>query len=162
MNGAEEVSVECPNCTTRIRQLEEAYRQHRRMQAAIDLSVPELEAAEASWQQQVADLTEQLRLARQPRPSLPATPTHLWLGLAKVHLERLHNYAGKAQVLMVAWLFFRDPSIPWHWWYLPVGLLGVGLLIWVDHRYIIPAELEQCMRLNPMWMSFLQQQKPAA
>lgn len=84
------------------------------------------------------------------------------LGLGKVYLERLHNYAGKVQFFMVAWLFFRDPAMEWRWFYWPLAGVGVLLLLWVDHTFIVPAELKVCMDLNPGWQALLDKIQPVS
>ena len=76
-----------------------------------------------------------------------------WVGLAKFYVERLHGYAGKVQFFMVCWLFFQ--TVPWTPLYIVGAILGVPLLLWLDIRYIAPAEYDTSARLNPLWQETL-------
>ena len=72
------------------------------------------------------------------------------LGSVKFYLDRLHQYAGKVQFLMVCWLFFQ--TVPWSWWILAGVLAGIPLLLWADLRYVVPSEFEMYMMKNPVWV----------
>jgi hypothetical protein len=65
------------------------------------------------------------------------------LGVGKVYIDRISWYVSKIQMLMVAWLFFRD--VGWSWWY-TVILLSVPFVLWVERKYVLPQETNYVMR----------------
>ena len=72
------------------------------------------------------------------------------LGKLKVHLERQRNYYS-----MFALLFLVVTSDSWEWWYLLIMIVLLPISVYIDSKYVLPAEFKYIWLKNPEYKNLL-------
>jgi hypothetical protein len=62
------------------------------------------------------------------------------IGMVKVYLQRVLQYAGLANFVMLLYLTQKETANFW-WYAAGVGVLGV-VFLWYDNKHVISAELD--------------------
>lgn len=68
------------------------------------------------------------------------------IGLGKLAFNRSREHFAFGQFGILLYLLVKD--IGWHWWYLFLIPVYLAFLIFVDFKYIYPAELKASFDLN--------------
>jgi len=68
------------------------------------------------------------------------------LGIIKIWVDRLSWHVSKAQLFMIAYLFFQTASLTW--WYLLIVPYFI-IAVYIERKYVMPQEWSYGVRKNP-------------